>query len=137
MIKIIKTAMSKKFFHILIVVLLVLNLTGIPAFSFTADCGMDCCRPAHRAGTVSFEAASCCNMDGVTCGFEAGQWEELFDTAVCSSNSVNSTTDGIDILSFTVSYLVHSHLRTYPPTFVLTGSPPTVPVFLANSAILC
>ena len=39
----------------------------------------------------TFEAPSCCAFDGVTCGFETGQYEELFDTAICCFTSKSHT----------------------------------------------
>ena len=129
--------MSKRFFNILVIALLALTLMGAPAFAFSPDCGMDCCRPPDRAGAAFFEAPSCCNLDGVTCGFEAGRFEALLDEALCCPNSGNLPSDGIDILSFADSYLAHTRLRTHPPTFNLLGSQPTIPVYLSNAAILC
>ena len=75
--------MIKKALHILVISVLALNLMGAWAFASAFDCGMECCQPGDWADTTSYEAVSCCQMNDVTCGFETGQYEELFDTAIC------------------------------------------------------
>ena len=79
--------MVKKTFHIMIVAVLALNLMGALAFASALDCGMACCKTDEWSDTPSFEAPSCCQMSDVTCGFETGQYEEIFDAAICCYNT--------------------------------------------------
>jgi hypothetical protein len=68
--------MIRRVLHILVIAVLALNLMGAWAFASALDCGMACCEPGDWAGTTSFEASSCCQMNDVTCGFETGKYEE-------------------------------------------------------------
>lgn len=134
-----KTAMLKKSSHILIITVLALNLTGAMAFSFTTDCGMQCCVSAEWAGTgnPSLEAPSCCDMDGVTCGFEGSQYQELFDDAICCFNKVGSAQDVSDDLLNATGIHPPVHSSTHALTLHSTGPPKAVPLYLSNATLLC
>jgi len=129
--------MRTRTFHIAVMALLVLNLSGASAFSFSADCGMECCRPADWDGTSSYEAPSCCGMDGVTCGFETGRLEEFLETALCRSASSYSSNQHHNSIPAIAGISSSTHIRTYALALNFTGSPPATPVFLSNAAILC
>ena len=129
--------MTKRIFHIAFIALLALNLSGAGSFAYSPDCGMECCEPADWEGTVSFEAPTCCDMDDVTCGFEAVPLEDLFEEAICCHNGGNLKTFGQDSLSLAVSYYALTHAPTHPLTLASIGSPATAPIFLSNAAILC
>jgi hypothetical protein len=133
----IKTAMSKRSFHILVIAVLALNLSGAAALTYAADCGMECCKPADWAGTISFEAPSCCEMDGVTCGFETGRFEDLFATVITRFNTTGSANHLSNNFSVVVSSYAPAYSRTHAPAFNSSGSPPTASIFLSNAVILC
>ena len=63
--------MIRKIFHILVIAVLALNLMGAWAFASILDCGMECCKPGELAstGVDYYDAPSCCDYDGVQCGF--------------------------------------------------------------------
>jgi hypothetical protein len=133
--EIIKTDMVKRIFYIVFITLLALNLSGATSFAYSSDCGMKCCQPSGWAGTVSFIAPTCCDMDGVTCGFETDRFEELFDAVLARINSTNSTNQ-LSNNPFTVANLyTPAHSCTYSITPNPTESPPSTPVYLSNSAI--
>jgi hypothetical protein len=130
--------MFKKTSHILIIAVLALNITGATALSFAADCGMQCCESAEWAGngSASFKAPSCCEMEGVTCGFEAGQHQELFDEAICSQASVQKVQGerGINVPS---GFFPSSPISLFPPFEQANGPPQSTPLYLSNATILC
>ena len=84
--------MIRKTFHILVITILALNLMGAWVFASILDCSMGCCEPSEtaQAGIPTYEAPSCCDIEGVTCGFETGAVDELFDEALCCFNSAYS-----------------------------------------------
>jgi hypothetical protein len=129
--------MIKKGLHILVIAVLALNLMGAWVFASAFDCGMECCKPGEWAGTTSFEAPSCCAMDEVTCGFEAGQYEELFDTAICCSNSATSHQLTADTLSYSIIKDTFTHSPTYPLTEFSSVPHQEQPLYLSNAAFLC
>jgi len=131
--------MMKKAFHIIFIALLALNLTGAMALSYATDCGMECCRPTDWAATCcpSIEASTCCGMDGVTCGFEASQYQELFDKALCCSNKTGFSKNFSDVLLTTAALHAPTHSPTHALTSHSTVPPPSVPVYLSNAAFLC
>lgn len=127
--------MMKKVFHIGFICVLALNLMGAWALASALDCGMACCKPGDWAGTTSFEAPSCCQMNDITCGFETGTFEEIFDTAVCcfSTPDNNQHSAALDIVK------VDTDIPTYRNTVtrLSTGPPPDTPVYLSNASFLC
>jgi len=129
--------MLKKTFNILVIVILALNLMGALAFASAFDCGMACCEPGDWAGTTSFEASSCCQMNDVTCGFETGQYQELFDTAICCYNSTSSADNASYELLTSGALDTPTHIRTYTRTFLEVISPKSTPVYLSNASFLC
>jgi hypothetical protein len=128
--------MIKKSFHILVIAILALNLMGAWAFASAFDCGMECCKPGDWAGTISYEAPSCCQMTDVTCGFEAGQYEELFDTAICCHSGLQKIGEEWD-LNASWSIFSPSPALPLPPSEGSTGPPQSTPVYLSNAAFLC
>jgi len=129
--------MLKKTLHILVIAILALNLMGALAFASAFDCGMECCKPGDWAGTTSYEAPSCCQMSDVTCGFEAGQYEELLDTAICCYNSTSSADNASYELLTSGALDIPTHVRTYAHTFPEVISPNSTPVYLSNASFLC
>jgi len=128
--------MYKRVFHILIIAVLALNLMGAWAFASAFDCGMECCKPGEWAGTISIEASSCCQMSDVTCGYETGQYEDLFDEAICCHSSVNKVSGEWD-LNISSSLLSPSPTLRFPPSERFTASPQTTPIYLSNATLLC
>ena len=129
--------MIKRFLHILIIVVLALNLMGAWAFASAFDCGMECCELGDWPGTVSYEAPSCCAMDEVTCGFETGQYEELFDTAICCFNSADSRQLTADGVSPTAAIIADTPTTPYSGTVLSIPPPPAPPLYLSNETFLC
>ena len=128
--------MIKKTFHILIISVLALNLMGAWAFASSLDCGMECCQPGDWAGTTSFEAPSCCQMSDVTCGFETGQYKELFDTAICCfTGSASQDQSSSDIVAVEVN--TDTPTPRYSVTAFSVPPPQTTPVYLSNATLLC
>jgi hypothetical protein len=128
--------MMKKTFHILVIAILALNLMGAWAFASAFDCGMACCEPGDWAGTTSFEAPSCCAIVGVTCGFEAGQYEELFDEAICCyAGSARQDQGPADLVADKVN--TDTPTPRYTVTVLSTGPPHSTPVYLSNAVFLC
>jgi hypothetical protein len=128
--------MIRRTLHILVIAVLALNLMGAWAFASALDCGMECCQPGDWAGTTSFEASSCCQMNDVTCGFETGQYQELFDTAICCfTGSAHQDLASADL----VADKVDSDTPTlrYTVTALSTASPQSTPVYLSNAVFLC
>jgi len=113
-----------------------MNLMGAWVLASSIDCGMECCNPGEWSGASSFEASSCCQMNDVTCGFETGQYQELFDKAICCHN-------GIQKISATWDLVVSSSLLTPSPTLRFTpserstGHPRSEPLYLSNASLLC
>ncbi len=114
-----------------------MNLMGAWAFASTADCGMECCKPGAWEGTTSFEAPSCCQMDDLTCGFEAGKYEELFDEALCCFHKVagSQLTEGALVAAAVDGAPVYP--RTHFPALPSTGPPGEIPLYLSNATFLC
>jgi hypothetical protein len=131
--------MIRKTFHILIIAILALNLMGAWAFASLLDCGMGCCESSETAqsGIPTFEAPSCCAVDGVTCGFETGQYEELFDKAICCYNSTSSTDDSSYELLTAVALNTPTNSPTYTHTFHSNGPPQSTSIYLSNAVFLC
>lgn len=128
--------MIKRVLHIIVIAILALNLMGAWAFASALDCGMACCEPGDWAGTTSFEASSCCQMDDVTCSFETGQYEELFDTAICCFTvSANPDHASADLVADKVNTDTPTPL--YQVTVLSTGPPQSTPVYLSNAVFLC
>ena len=132
--------MIRRTFHILVIAVLALNLMGAWAFASILDCGMECCKPGEWAasGVASYEAPSCCDYDGVQCGFEAGQVDELFDEAVCCFNSAASNQlTAVAITSADGAYAL-TDLRTHGRTLYDLHPPPLeTPLYLSNATFLC
>jgi hypothetical protein len=132
--------MIRRTFHILVIAVLALNLMGAWALASITDCGMECCKPSELAGTGVdyYDAPSCCDYDGVQCGFEAGQVDELFDEAVCCFNSATSNQlSAVAITSSGDAYAL-TEPRTYGRTlYDLTPPPLETPLYLSNAAFLC
>ena len=131
--------MTRKIFHILVITILALNLMGAWAFASILDCSMGCCEPSEtaQAGIPTYEAPSCCDIAGVTCGFEAGAVDELFDEALCCFNSAYSkqmtavTIQAADSINGITELRTHGHtLRSAPP-------PLETPLYLSNATFLC
>ncbi|MDF1536790.1 MAG: hypothetical protein P1S46_09900 [bacterium] len=132
--------MYRKSLHILVIAVLALNLMGAWAFASITDCGMDCCMPGEWAagGTASYEAPSCCDISGVTCGFEAGAADELFDEAICCFNSAGSHQLSAVTVASTEDAFVDTDLRTHARTLhVAQPPPPEAPLYLSNATFLC
>jgi len=130
--------MRRKVLHILVIAILALNLAGVWAFASAFDCGMACCEPgeAARAGIPILEAPSCCQVDGVTCGFETGQYNELFDTAICYHNRVQKIAGEWDLIISSNLFPPSPTLR-FPPSERSTGPPQSTPLYLSNAVFLC
>ena len=128
--------MLKRTFHILVIAVLALNLMGAWAFASAFDCGMECCKPGEWAGTTSYEAPSCCQVDDVTCGFETGRYEEIFDTAICCFNSADSHKLTADSLVASVAH-APTHPRSHAYTLLNDPSPQSTPLYLSNASFLC
>ena len=128
--------MIKKIIHILVIFILALNLTGALAFAAVLDCGMECCKPGDWAGTTSFEAPSCCQMDDVTCGFEAGRYEEILDTAICCFTGVQKLSSGWEVAVSSGLFSLSPTLR-FPPSEVSTPPLQPTPLYLSNASFLC
>ena len=131
--------MIRKALHILVIAILALNLMGAWAFASALDCGMGCCEQSEtaRSGIPTFEAPSCCAFDGVTCGFETGQYEELFDEAICCYNSA-SANDDVSYEFLTAGALnPPTHPRTHASAFLEAPPPQTTPIYLSNAVFLC
>ena len=131
--------MTRKIFHILVIAILALNLMGAWAYASLLDCDMDCCKLGEWAasGVTSFEAPSCCDFAGVTCGFEAGQVDELFDEALCCFNVTSSNDQTAVVLPAADEINAHTHLRTLARTYHSTGPPLETPLYLSNATFLC
>ena len=129
--------MLKKTFHILVIAILALNLMGAWAFASAFDCGMECCQQGDWAGTTSFEAPSCCGLDDVTCGFETGQYQELFETAICCHNRTSSVDDTSYEALTSDAPTAHTHTRTYAYTLLKEHPPQDTPLYLSNASFLC
>ena len=131
--------MIRRTLHILVIAILALNLMGAWAFAAAFDCGMACCEPSEtaQAGIPTFEAPSCCAMDDVTCDFETGQYEELFDTAICCYNSASSNDDTSYELVTADALHAPTQLRTYAHTLLKEPPPQTTPLYLSNASFLC
>jgi len=128
--------MMRKVFHILVIAILALNLMGAWAFASALDCGMACCEPGDWAGTTSFEASSCCQLSDVTCGFETGQYQELFDTAICCfTGSADQDQASADLIADKVN--TDTPTPRYTVTVLSTGPPQSTPVYLSNASFLC
>ena len=128
--------MIRKTLHILVIGILALNLMGAWAFASAFDCGMECCKPGEWSGTTSIEAPSCCQMSDVTCGFEAGTYQELFDSAICCHSSVQKIAGGWD-LTTTSSILSPSPALRFLPSEVNKPLPTATPAYLSNASFLC
>ncbi len=130
--------MIRKALHILVIAILALNLMGAWAFASALDCGMGCCEQSEtaRSGIPTFEAPSCCAVDGVTCGFETGQYEELFDTAICCFTGVDKVSAEWD-LNVASSLISPSPTLRFPPSEVSAVPTPSTPVYLSNAVFLC
>jgi hypothetical protein len=128
--------MLKKTLHILVIAILALNLMGAWAFASAFDCGMECCQQGDWAGTTSFEAPSCCGLNDVTCSFEAGAVDELFDEAICCFTGVQKISSGFALIS-------SSSIFSPSPTLPLATSarsaplPQSTPLYLSNAVFLC
>jgi hypothetical protein len=131
--------MFKRAFHIIVIAVLAMNLTGVLAFAYATDCGMECCKPEEWSGTgtASYESASCCGMDDVSCGFETGQYEELFDEALCCFNGSISKNRAVSNLLATIDGNADIPILRYSVTRHSKGSPQTVPVYLSNATLIC
>jgi hypothetical protein len=128
--------MIKRVLHILVIAILALNLMGAWAFASALDCGMACCEPGDWAGTTSFEASSCCQMNDVTCSFETGQYQELFDTAICCfTGSAHPDQASADLVADKVN--TDTPIPPYSVTVLSTGPPQSTPVYLSNAVFLC
>ena len=130
--------MIRKALHILVIAILALNLMGAWAFASALDCGMGCCEQSETAqsGIPTFEAPSCCAFDGVTCGFETGQYQELFDTAICCFTGVDKVSAEWD-LNVASNFSSHSPTLRFSPSERSTGPPQTTPIYLSNAIFLC
>jgi hypothetical protein len=128
----------RRTFHILVIAVLALNLMGAWAFASLTDCGMECCKPGEWAasGVASYEAPSCCDYDGVTCGFEAGAVDELFDEAICCFTGAQKVSSGFVLVS---SASIFSPSPTLPVAPSARSAPPPLetPLYLSNAAFLC
>ena len=129
--------MFKKSLHILIISVLALNLMGAWAFASAFDCGMECCRPADHSGTVSYEAPSCCEMGDVTCGFETGQYEELFDTVICCHNGSAHKSQVSNANVIVSGNIPDTPIPRYSDTVFSLPSHQSPPVYLSNAVFLC
>lgn len=130
--------MIRKTLHILVIAILALNLMGAWAFASALDCGMGCCEQSETAqsGIATFEAPSCCAFDGVTCGFETGQYEELFDTAICChTGSAHQDQASADLVADKVDTDTPTH--RYSVTALSTAPPQDTPIYLSNASLLC
>ena len=128
--------MTKKLFHIVVIAILALNLMGAWAFASAFDCGMECCQQGDWADTTSFEAPSCCGLDDVTCGFETGQYQELFETAICFHTGAQKVSSGFVLIS---SSSIFSPSPTLPlaPSARSAPLPQSTPLYLSNAVFLC
>ena len=129
--------MIRRTLHILVIAILALNLMGAWAFASAFDCGMECCQQGDWAGTTSFEARSCCGLDDVTCGFETGQYQELFETAICCFNTTSSVDDTSYELLTSDTPNAHTHTRTHAYTLLKEHPPQSTPLYLSNASFLC
>jgi hypothetical protein len=130
--------MTKRIFNLLIISVLALNLMGAWAFAASFDCGMECCQVSDtaRAGIPTLESPSCCQTSGVTCGYQAGHYEELFDEVLCCHSGVQKVS-GEEIRA------VHALLMSPSPapTARLAESSivktPSTPLYINNLALIC
>ena len=132
--------MMRKTFHILVIAVLALNLMGAWAFASILDCGMECCKPSELAGTGVdyYDAPSCCDYDGVQCGFEAGTVDELFDEAVCCFSSADSNKLTADsVVSSVDGSVPDTPTPRHTVTLFSTGPPLETPLYLSNASFLC
>jgi hypothetical protein len=129
--------MLKKTFHILVIAILALNLMGAWAFASALDCGMECCKPGDWAGTASFETPSCCQMSDVTCGFETGKYEELFDTAICCFTGSADKSQAFTALTSAIGSNPDTPTPRYAVTTFSVPLPQAIPVYLSNASFLC
>ena len=128
--------MIRKTLHILVIAILALNLMGAWAFASALDCGMSCCEQGDWAGTTSFEASSCCQLSDVTCGFETGQYPELFDKAICCfTGSAHQDQASADLVADKVN--TDTLIPRYTVTVLSTGPPQSIPLYLSNAIFLC
>ena len=128
--------MIRKTLHILVIAILALNLMGAWAFASAFDCGMECCQPGDWGGTTSFEAPSCCGLDDVTCDFETGQYQELFETAICCHTG-NTYSQAAAALITAGKISPDTPTPRYTDTGFLTGPPQSTPLYLSNASLLC
>lgn len=129
--------MIRKSLHIAMMVVLAMNLTGAMALASLLDCGMACCKPGDWVGTTSLEAPSCCQMSNVTCGFETGQYEELFDTAICCFTGSAHQNNVFTALVHEVGNNADTPIPRHTVTALSTGPPLSAPVYLSNASLLC
>ena len=130
--------MLKKVFHITIMAVLALNLTGAMAFASLVDCGMECCKPEDWASTgiVSYEAPSCCDSDRTTCGFETAQAPEAFDKVVCCHLST-AKVSGDAIAPSPWGVTASPAQPSTPFSAFSTGPPPDTPLYLSKLSLIC
>jgi hypothetical protein len=76
-------------------------------------------------------------MDEVTCGFETGQFEELFDEALCCFHSSDSRQLTAEGLSYSGIKDTFTHSPTYPLTEFSSVPHQEQPLYLSNAAFLC
>lgn len=132
--------MIRKTTNILLIAVLALNLMGAWATAMPLNCGMECCRPTEAvlSDAPMIEAPGCCDRSGVTCTFESGQYEELFDDVLCCISSGFKVNQASIPLGANVDGDVGA---SQPPRFTIpvhvNGPPSETPLFLTNAAFLC
>ena len=120
----------------LVIAVLALNLMGVWAFAASLECGMECCESSDQADAISLKAPSCCQLSEVTCNFEPGQYQELFDKAICCHNSAQKIS-GEWGLVVSLGIFSPSPTLLFSPFERTTGPPHKTPVYLSQATFLC
>lgn len=130
--------MTRKILPITLIVFLALNLAGVGAFAAAFDCGMSCCNTGQTdlAGAPAFGTPSCCQLDGVTCGYGAGPQESLLVKAICCHSGVQKIAGKWDHTVSSNTFSPSPTLR-FPSSEVNRPPPQTAPVYLSNATFLC
>lgn len=129
--------MIRRTLHILVIAILALNLMGAWAFASAFDCGMECCQQGDWGGTTSFEAPSCCGLNDVTCSFEAGAVDELFDEAICCFTGSPDQSQTFTALINAVGSNPDTPTPRYSVTAFSVPPPQSTPLYLSNASLLC
>lgn len=130
--------MLKKTIHILFITVLAFNFMGAWALAMPTDCGMECCQASElaTAGVPVIEYPGCCSTSETTCTFQAGDYQEIFDKALCCHNGGHSAYGMAAAAGLPTGHTEPS-LGASCAAWNDTGPPSAIPLYLNNASLLC